>query len=138
MTETVLVEASALVAIILEEAGWRPLAERIAAASASTTCINVFEAALAVVREKDLTPSAAHQIVLDTAARLDVRISDYASQPIPRAISAHCGGPRGALGLRFHNIYYANCTFGSPVPGRACAAAASAPIPCLRRAGSTT
>jgi uncharacterized protein with PIN domain len=54
VTEIVLVETSALVAIILEEPGWRPLAERIAAASASTTCFNVFEAALAVVRASDL------------------------------------------------------------------------------------
>lgn len=59
MTETLTVETSALVAIIPEEPGWRQLAERIAGASAFTTCFNIFEAALAVVREKDLSPSAA-------------------------------------------------------------------------------
>ena len=77
-----MVETSALVAIILEEPGWRQLAERVVAASAFTTCFNVFEAALAVVREKDLTPSEAHLIVLDTVARLGVEIGDYPSQAI--------------------------------------------------------
>jgi ribonuclease VapC len=46
VSETLMVETSALVAIILEEPGWRQLAERIAAASAFTTCFNVFEALL--------------------------------------------------------------------------------------------
>jgi ribonuclease VapC len=99
VTEIVSVETSALVAIILEEPGWRPLAERIAAASASTTCFNVFEAALAVVREIDLTPSAAHRIVLETAARLDVQIRDYASQAIPHAVSARERFGAGRRGL---------------------------------------
>jgi ribonuclease VapC len=98
VTEIVLVETSALVAIILEEPGWRPLAERIAAASASTTCFNVFEAALAVVRE-NLTPSAAHRIVLETAARLDVQIRDYASQAILHAVSARERFGAGRRGL---------------------------------------
>ncbi len=60
VTETLMVETSALVAIILEEPGWRQVAERIVSASAFTSCFNVFEAALAVVREKDPSPSAAH------------------------------------------------------------------------------
>jgi len=83
-----MVETSALVAIILEEPGWRQFAERIVGASAFTTCFNVSEAALAVVREKDLAPSAAHMIVVDTAARLDVVIRNYPSQAIPFAIAA--------------------------------------------------
>ena len=83
-----MVETSALVAIILEEPGWRQLAERIVGASAFTTCFNIFEAALALVRQRDLTPSAAHRIVLETAARLDVEIRDYPSRAIRHAIVA--------------------------------------------------
>ncbi len=98
VTETLMVETSALVAIILEEPGWRQLAERIASASAFTTCFNIFEAALAV-REKDLSPSAAHLIVLDTTARLDVEIRDYASQAILHAIAARERFGDGGRGL---------------------------------------
>jgi ribonuclease VapC len=66
VTETLMVETSALVAIILEEPGWREIAERIVGARAFTNCFNVFEAVLSLVRERDLSPSAAHLIVLDT------------------------------------------------------------------------
>jgi len=69
VTETLMVESSALAAIILEEPGWRQLAEQIVRTSAFTTCFNVFEAALAVVRERQLKPSEAYGIVLDAAAR---------------------------------------------------------------------
>jgi ribonuclease VapC len=99
VSETLMVETSALVAIILEEPGWRQLAERVVAASAFTTCFNVFEAALAVVREKDLTPSAAHLIVLDTVARLGVEMSDYPSKAIPHAIAAREQFGAGRRGL---------------------------------------
>jgi ribonuclease VapC len=99
VTETLMVETSALVAIILEEPGWRQVAEQIVGASAFTTCFNVFEAALAVVREKDLSPSAAHVIVLDAAARLDVEIRDYASQAILHAIAARERFGPGRRGL---------------------------------------
>ena len=68
MTETVMVETSALVAVILEEPGWRMLAERIVQGIAFTTCFNVFEAALAVVRERRLKPSEAYLIVLAAGA----------------------------------------------------------------------
>jgi ribonuclease VapC len=94
-----MVETSALVAIILEEPGWRQVAEQIAGASAFTTCFNVFEAALAVVREKDLSPSASHLIVLDTTARLGVEIKDYASQAIVHAIAAREQFGAGRRGL---------------------------------------
>ncbi len=99
MTETLMVETSALVAIIVEGPGWRQLAERIAGASAFTTRFNIFEAALAVVREKDLSPSAPHLIVLDAAALLDVEISDYASRAIAYAIAARERFGPGRRGL---------------------------------------
>jgi ribonuclease VapC len=86
VTETVMVESSALAAIILEESGWRQLAEQVVRASAFTTCLNVFEAALAVVRERRLKPSDAYAIVLDTAARLAIEITGYGADAIPFAI----------------------------------------------------
>jgi ribonuclease VapC len=58
----------------------------------------VFEAALAVVRERD-PPSAAHSIVAETAARLDVGITDYPSQAIPFAIAARERFGPGRRGL---------------------------------------
>ena len=94
-----MVETSGLVAIILEEPGWRQLAERVVTASTFTTCFNVSEAGLAVVRETDLTPSAAHLIVLDTVARLGVEMSDYPSQAIPHAIAAREQFGAGRRGL---------------------------------------
>jgi ribonuclease VapC len=81
-----MVESSALAAIILEEPGWRQLAEQVARTKAFTTCFNVFEAALAVVRERRLKPSNAYRIVLDTAARLAIEIRDYRADAIPFAI----------------------------------------------------
>ena len=81
-----MVESSALAAIILEEPGWRQLAEQIVRTSAFTTCFNVFEAALAVVRERRLRPSEAYGIVLDAAARLAIEIRDYGADAIRFAV----------------------------------------------------
>jgi hypothetical protein len=73
VTETLMVESSALAAIILEEPGWRQLAEQVVQTNAFTTCFNVFQAALAVVRERRLKPSEAYGLVLDAAGRLGSR-----------------------------------------------------------------
>ena len=88
MTERLMVETSALVAIILEEPGWKPLAEQIVNASAFTTCVNVFEAALAIVRERKLTPVAACEVVVDAARLLAVEITDYSAEALPFAVAA--------------------------------------------------
>jgi ribonuclease VapC len=96
-----MVESSALVAIILEEPGWRQLAEQVVRASAFTSCFNVFEAALALVRERRLTPSDAYGIVLDTAARLAIEIRDYGADAIPLAI---IGRERFGAGRRGLNL----------------------------------
>jgi ribonuclease VapC len=97
VTEALMVETTALVAIILEEPGWRQVAKRIV--GAFTTCFNFFEAAQALVRERRLTPSAAHLIVLDTAARLDIEIRDYVSRSIPHAIAGRERFGPGRRGL---------------------------------------
>ena len=86
MSETLMVESSALAAIILEEPGWRQLAEEIVRTSAFTSCFNVFEAALALVRERRLKPSEAYAIVLGAAARLAIEITDYPADAIPFAV----------------------------------------------------
>lgn len=94
-----MVETSALVAIILEEPGWRQLAEQVVRTSAFTTCFNVFEAALAVVRERRLKPSEAYGIVLDAAARLAIEIRNYEADAIPSAIAGRENFGAGRRGL---------------------------------------
>ena len=99
-----MVESSALAAIILEEPGWRQLAEQVVRASAFTTCFNVFEAALAVVRERRLKPSDAYGIVLDAAARLAIEIRDYGADTIPFAILG-----REKFGAGRHGLNLGDC-----------------------------
>jgi ribonuclease VapC len=99
MTETLMVESSALAAIILEEPGWRQLAEQVVRTSAFTTCFNVFEAALAVVRERRLRPPEAYQIVLDAAARLAIEVRDYGADAIPYAVIGRAKFGAGRRGL---------------------------------------
>jgi ribonuclease VapC len=74
MTRPLMVETSALAAIILEEDGWRPLAEQIAEAKAVTTCVNIFETALALSQERGFSPTAANEIVEAAAESLGVEI----------------------------------------------------------------
>ena len=94
-----MVETSALVAIVLEEPGWKSLAEQVVAASAFTTCINVFEASLALVRELAAPPKIACEIVLDVASRLDIVVTDYPAGALPFAASARQEFGRGRHGL---------------------------------------
>lgn len=96
---TLLVETSALVAILLEEPGWKSLAEQVVAAQAFTTCVNAFEASLALVREKTISPTLAYDMVIEAAARLDVAITDYAADALPFAASARERFGAGRRGL---------------------------------------
>jgi ribonuclease VapC len=99
VTETLMVESSALAVIILEEPGWGQLAERVVQTSAFTTCFNVFEAALAIVRERRLTPSEAHTLVLAATSRLAIEITDYGADAIPFAIAGREKFGAGKRGL---------------------------------------
>jgi ribonuclease VapC len=99
VAETLMVESSALAAIILEEPGWRQLAEEVARTNAFTTCFNVFEAALAIVREHRLKPSEAYGIVLDAAQRLAIEIRDYGADALPLAIMGREKFGAGRRGL---------------------------------------
>jgi len=115
LTETLMVETSALVAIILEEPGWRGLAEQTVGARAFTTCFNVFEAALAVVRERRLTPSASHEIVVEVAGRLGVEVRNYETDAIPYAIVA-----REKYGAGRHGLNLGDClSYGAARQSRA-------------------
>jgi ribonuclease VapC len=104
MTPSLMVETSALVAILLEEPGWKSLAEQIVASIAVTTCVNVFEASLAVVRARTISPTQAYEIVRDMATRLDIEVTDYASAALPLAISA-----RQAFGAGKHGLNMGDC-----------------------------
>jgi ribonuclease VapC len=99
VTETLMVESSALTAIILEEPGWRQLAEQVVRTNAFTTCFNVFEAALAIVRERQLKPSEAYSIVLDAMARLAIEVTGYEADAIPLAIAGREKFGSGKRGL---------------------------------------
>ncbi len=94
-----MIETSALVAIILEEPGWRQVAEQIVQANALTTCVNVFEAALAIVRERDLKPTAGHAVVRDGANRLAIEVRSYDAAAIPHAVAARERFGAGRRGL---------------------------------------
>jgi ribonuclease VapC len=99
VTEALMVETSALVAIVLEEPGWRQIAEQIVQARAFTTCVNAFEAALAIVRERELKPTAAHAIVGDLADRLAIEVRSYDAEAIPHAVAARERFGAGRRGL---------------------------------------
>ena len=94
-----MIETSALVAIILEEPGWRQVAEQIVQANALTTCVNVFEAALAIVRERDLKPTSAHAVVRELANRLAIEVRSYDAAAIPHAVAARERFGAGRRGL---------------------------------------
>ena len=115
MTETLMVETSALDALILEESGWRQFAEQIVRASAFTACFNVFEAALAVVRERRLSPSASYEIVLEVAERLAIEVRNYDAEAIPHAIVA-----REKFGAGRHGLNLGEClSYGAARQSRA-------------------
>ncbi len=99
-----MVETSALVAILLEQPGWKLLAEEVADARAFTTCVNVFEASLALVRERTVSPKIAYDIVVDAADQLHVEITDYAVAALPFAVSA-----REAFGAGRHGLNMGDC-----------------------------
>jgi ribonuclease VapC len=110
-----MVETSALVAIILEEPGWRQLAEQIVRASAFTTCVNVFEAALAVVRERRMRPSESHEIVAEVAQRLGIEVRNYETDAISHAIAA-----REKFGAGRHGLNLGDClSYGAARRSRA-------------------
>ncbi|MBB4196455.1 ribonuclease VapC [Rhodoblastus sphagnicola] len=100
-----LVETSALVAIGLEEPGWEKLADTIASADAPmTTCVNVFEAALALVRVREVTPSEAHRLIQELVEVLGAQVAAIVPEMTPIAISA-----REKFGAGRHGLNFGDC-----------------------------
>jgi ribonuclease VapC len=101
----ILVETSALVAIALEEPGWEQLAETIAsAATPMTTCVNVFEAALALARVREVKPTEAHRLIQELVEVLGVRIAAIVPEMTALAISA-----REKFGAGRHGLNFGDC-----------------------------
>jgi len=96
-----MVETSAIVAIILEEDGWQSLAEQIAETKSVTTCINVFEATLAITRERQHKPTAALEIVQAACESLDIQVVGVFPALIPLAVEARERFGAGRYGLNF-------------------------------------
>jgi ribonuclease VapC len=115
VSRALMVESSALVAIILEESGWRQLAEEVVRTSAFTTCFNVFEATLAIVRERRLKPSEAHRLVVAATLGLAIEIVDYEADAIPFAIAG-----REKFGAGKHGLNTGDClSYGAAKSRRA-------------------
>jgi ribonuclease VapC len=86
---TVLVETSALVAVILQEEGWRELAAKIDSAhEPMTTAVICFEAICAIARQKQLTPSQAHAIVMETIEIAGIAVAGFLPQMLEHAVHA--------------------------------------------------
>ena len=66
---------------------------------AFTTYFNVFEAALAIVREPQLKPTEAYSLVLLALSRLAIEITDYEVDAIPFAIAGREKFGAGKRGL---------------------------------------
>lgn len=99
MSRPVMVETSALTAIILEEEEWQALAEQIADAKAATTCVAIFETSLALVRELGVTPTEALEIAEATTASLGVQIRSVTPEMMPLAALAREKYGAGRSGL---------------------------------------
>ena len=108
-----LVETSALVAIALEEPGWEELAEAVASAeSPMTTGVNLFEAALALVRVREVKPTEAHGIVEDLVGALGVRVAAVVPEMTLLAVQAREKFGAGRYGLNFGDcLSYAAAKF---------------------------
>ncbi|MDE3175691.1 MAG: type II toxin-antitoxin system VapC family toxin [Pseudomonadota bacterium] len=95
----VLVETSALVAIILEEQDWQALAQAMALSACTTSVFNVFEASLAVASRKAVAVGEANALVMSLAEEFAVVIVPLTPDMIPHAIAARERYGRGRNGL---------------------------------------
>ncbi len=94
-----LVETSALVAILFEEPEWEAFTDRILAVKSLTTSVNVFEAVLALTKLVANTPSEAHVRVLKLIQRLAIEVVPLTPEMIPHAVAARERYGRGRKGL---------------------------------------
>jgi ribonuclease VapC len=94
-----LVETSALVAILFEEPEWETFAERILDSKSLTTSVNVFEAVLALTRLVAKPPIDAHARLLKLMQRLAIEIVPFTPEMVPHAVAARERYGRGRKGL---------------------------------------
>jgi len=95
-----LVETSAIVAIIIEEPDWRELTAKIESSRCQTTSINVFKAVLALAKTRG-TPSLAHDAARKFMEESGIEIVAVALEMIPHAVHARerYGRGRNALNM---------------------------------------
>ena len=94
-----LVETSALVAILFEEPEWEAFTDLIVATKSLTTSVNVFEAVLALTKIVANPATEAHARVLKLIRRLAVEIVPLTPEMIPHAVAARERYGRGRKGL---------------------------------------
>ena len=83
-----LVETSAMAAVLLEEPDAAHLAATIGSNPCVTSSTNVFEAVLAISKERKSAPSFAHEAVSKFLEAMDIEVLPFTSDMIPYAVSA--------------------------------------------------
>ena len=94
-----LVETSALVAILLEEADWQAFAEVMATNVSKTCAFDIFEASLAVASRKTLAVSEAYARTTALVEEFAVEILPFTFEMLPHAVAARERYGRGRDGL---------------------------------------
>ena len=107
-----IVDASALVAIILDEPEARALAARIEQASeVHTHSVSVYEAALAVARQWRLTPGEAHAAVMTLLGEAEIAVLSIGPAETSAALDAFAryGKGRHAAALNMGDCFSYAC-----------------------------
>lgn len=99
-----MVETSAIVAILLEEPDWQQFVARIEEAKSITTCMAVFEASLSLARHTELSPTQAHATVVALTERLNIKV--MALIPAMVALAAEA---REKFGAGRHGLNMGDC-----------------------------
>jgi ribonuclease VapC len=101
---TIFVDASAIVAITMEEAGFEPLSDRLSKASpALTSPIAIYEAVTAISRIRQVQPEAAERELLESLEILGIAVTTISPQDGAGAVAAFArygkGRHRAALNM---------------------------------------
>lgn len=90
-----LVETSAMAAILLEEPDAEALAQRIGSSRCVSTSVNVFEAVLALSQETTSRPQLAYEAVSKFVEAMAIEIVPFSPEMIPHAVAARERNGRG-------------------------------------------
>ena len=108
----VLVETSALVAIILEEADWQALANTIATNLGKTCAFNIIEASLAVASRKALSVTEACARITAVVEELAIEVLPLTPERLPHSVAARERYGRGRKSLNMGDrLSYAAAKF---------------------------